>query len=498
MSVALAAPRSRSRRHAALGAVLSGIAISVGLGLALKSPFHGPELPLVGLLMAVPLWFATTTRTGWALGGVLLYMGLIDGFIKLKTGHELADLGRDILLYAVVAGLAFRSRGPLRLPALGGWVLAWIMVIVVQLANPGDGSMLHSVASLRQHLEFVPLFFVGFATLRTHGSLNALFALLLAVSAVNGAVGAYQWTLPPDGLAAWGPGYERLLNAESDDSRTFSDAAGETHVRPPGLGSDMGFAGILGATAIPGGIALLLTYRRRPWPLAWIVLGLIGALVGVLTSQSRSAVVTAVVAVVAMLGLMAVAGQAKRAVVGLSLAAGLACITVIVISSRDSATLGRYGSIVPGKAASTTIASRSNTWGQIPAYMGEIPFGAGIGSVGPAAGLWDNRTPDWNAESQFNFLLVEGGIPGLAVFLGFQAALFWAIVSGLRRERDPRTVVLLAGLAAPLFGYAVNWTVGVNTTSTPNAAYLWLAAGVISYWLVDRHRGDGDSSRRHA
>jgi len=493
MAVVLAAPRSRSRRPAALAVVSCAVAISVGLGLALKSPFDGPELPLVALLMALPLWFATTTRTGWALGCVLLYMGLVDGVLKLKTGDELADLGRDALLYAVVAGLAFRSHGPLRLPALSGWVLAWTAVILVQLAHPDNGPVQHSVASLRQHLEFVPLFFVGFAALRTLGSLNALFALLLAVSAVNGAVAAYQWTLTPDGLAAWGPGYDDLLQ-----SRTFADADGEARIRPPGLGSDMGFAGLMGATAIPGGIALLLTFRRRRWPLALIVVGLIGALLGILTSQSRAAVITAVVAALAMLGLMAVGGQARRSLIGLSLAAALVGITVIAISSRDSETFQRYKSIVPSKAASTTVDARAGTWAQIPAYMREIPFGAGIGSVGSAAGLWDNRkvAGRLNAESQFNFLLVEAGIPGLAVFLGFQAALFWAIVSGLRRERDPPTVVLLAAVAAPLFGYAVNWLVGINTTFTPNAAYLWLAAGVISYWLVARHRSAARTSIR--
>jgi O-antigen ligase len=217
----------------------------------------------------------------------------------------------------------------------------------------------------------------------------------------------------------------------------------------------------------------------------------------VLTSQSRSALVTAVVAIVAMLGLMAVGGQARRSLVGLSLAAVLACITVIAISSHDSGTFDRYSSITPGKAASTTLESRAGTWEEIPAYMTTIPFGAGIGSVGPAAGLWDDRNLDWNAESQVNFLLVEAGIPGLAIFLGFQAALFWAIVSGLRREHDPLTVVLLAGLASPLFAYAVNWLVGVNTTSTPNAAYLWLAAGVISYWLVERHHQAASTPLRH-
>jgi hypothetical protein len=489
MGTALAAPRLRSGRHAALAAVACAITISGGLVLALKSPLDGLELPLVGLFMAVPLWLATTARTGWALGCVLVYMGLVDGILKLKTGEETADLGRDVLLYAVIAGMAFRARGPLKLPALGLWVLAWTAIILIQLGHPDNGTALHSVASLRQHLEFVPLFFVGFAALRTHGSVNAFFALLLAVAAVNAAVGVYQGGLTPDELAAWGPGYEGLLSGETEASpRTFEGADGEARIRPPGLGSDMGFAGILGATAIPGGIALLLTHRHRRDLLALIAIGLLGALVGVLSSQSRSALLTAVVTAVAMLGLMAVGRQAKRSLIGLALAAALASISVMAISSHDSGAFHRYSSIVPSKAASTTIESRAGTWEEIPQYMREIPFGAGIGSAGPAAGLWDDREVELNAESQFNFLLVDAGIPGLAIFLAFQAALFWVIVSGLRRERDPRTVVLLAGVAAPLFGYAVNWLVGVNTTSTPNAAYLWLAAGVISYWLVARHR----------
>jgi len=34
----------------------------------------------------------------------------------------------------------------------------------------------------------------------------------------------------------------------------------------------------------------------------------------------------------------------------------------------------------------------------------------------------------------------------------------------------------------------VNWLVGINTTSTPNSAYLWLGAGVVSYWLLSRRQ----------
>ena len=120
--------------------------------------------------------------------------------------------------------------------------------------------------------------------------------------------------------------------------------------------------------------------------------------------------------------------------------------------------------------------------------MREIPFGAGLGKVGPAALKAGGTSGEWNGENQFNFLIVETGIPGLLVFLAFQAALCSMILKGLRRERDPHTVVLMAGLAAPLFGYAVDWYSGPNTTSTPTAPYLWLAAGVISWWLVTRQR----------
>jgi hypothetical protein len=165
-------------------------------------------------------------------------------------------------------------------------------------------------------------------------------------------------------------------------------------------------------------------------------------------------------------------------------------VAIVAVGSLDSGAFYRYGSIAPSKVVSTTYSSRQATWATTLQYVGEIPLGAGLGTVGPAAGKAGGVLTNWNAESQFSFLIVELGVPGLAVFLLFQAALCSTIVRGLRRERDPRTVVLMAAIAAPLFGYAVNWLVGVNTTSPPNAPYLWLAAGVISWWLVDRRRAE--------
>jgi O-antigen ligase len=486
MSFALRQPQPGARERTALTWAGCGLTILAGVALATRSPLSGVALPLVAVALAVPLWLATSARTGRALAVIVLYLGLVDGLVKMQTTSQLPTLLRDVLLYAVLAGMAYRARGPLRIPALGGWVLAWTVLILAQLASPDNGTPLHSVVSVRQHLEFVPLFFVAFGVLRTQGSLHAFLALLLTIAAINGVVGAYQSTLTPAQLAGWGPGYAQLLTGKAP--RLAEGPDGKPRIRPPGLGSDMGFAGILGATALPGGIALLLAFRRRPVARAWILVGLAGAVLGVVTSQSRSAVITAIIAVLAMLALMAVGRQARRSMIALALLVAVAGGAVMAVDSYDSGTFYRYRTITPNRASSTLVESRSGTWASIPTYMHDMPFGAGIGTVGPAAGIWDDRHEELNAESQFTFLVVEAGVPGLVLFLAFQAALCAAIVSGLRRERDPRVVVLLAGIAAPLFGYAVNWLVGVNTVSTPNAPYLWLAAGIVSFWLVARQR----------
>jgi O-antigen ligase/polysaccharide polymerase Wzy-like membrane protein len=494
--VALRDPRVVAGRRTAFVAGACAVLALAGAGFALKAPYYGLPLPLTAVAVGIPAWLALTSRHGAALAVALLYMGLVDGFVKLRSNGQAATLGRDVVLYAALAGLAVRSRAPLRLPALGGWVVAWTLVVLVQLANPANTSTFHAVASLRQHLEFVPLFFVGYAMLRSHASLHALFALLLAAAAINGPVGAYQSTLSPKELAAWGPGYAMLVGG--DAGRTFDGPDGKPRVRPPGLGSDMGFAGVLGVTALPGGIALLLTYRRRRSLLALVVLGITGAAVGVLTSESRSAIIMAVFALLATLGLMAVARQAKRSLIALCLVGGLAAIAVSAVSSYRSDAFYRYASIAPDKAASTTYESRAGTWAMTPDYIRQIPLGAGLGSVGPAATKAGGAKTAWNAESQFNFLLVETGVPGLVVFLCFQAALWAAILTGLRHRRDPATVVLMAAVSAPLFAYSAGWFFGVNTTSTPNAPYVWLAAGVVSWWLVTPRLPAGRRGPRRA
>lgn len=500
MASAVRSPRSPGGAQivAPLGAAAAAVAF--GLIITTRTQFVGPQLVLVGLFLLVPAWLAVTRHTGWALGALLVYMGLLDGVLKLKSDNELPTLGRDILLYAVILGVGTRAmmrRERFVLPVFGGWALAWTALVLVQLGNPENGTWAHSFASLRQHIEFVPLLFVGYFILRTHRKVEGFLALLLAVAAVNGAVGVYQSGLSPAQLAGWGSGYAALLNPETSGApRTAEGANGEQRVRPPGLGSDMGFAGVLGATAIPGGIALLLLRRRSQAQRLLILLGLLGAGAGVLTSQSRSALLTAVVCVFAFVGLLALGGYARRSAGAIVAITVTAIIAVWAVGAVDSSIFYRFESVTPNKVLGTTVDSRRGALSELPDYIIMVPFGAGIGSVGPAAGQFDNRLVRYNAESQFLFLVVEVGLAGLLLFLAFQAALFAAVLRGMRRVRDERTGLLLAGVSAPLFGYAANWIVGVNTVSTPNAAMLWLAAGLIGWWLVEAPRRAADAAER--
>ena len=68
-----------------------------------------------------------------------------------------------------------------------------------------------------------------------------------------------------------------------------------------------------------------------------------------------------------------------------------------------------------------------------------------------------------------------------------------------RRLASSEEVLLVAGLAAPLFSLAALWVVGTNTTSSPTAPYLWLATGALSFWLCtyvarEGRRGEATTS----
>ena len=501
-----------SARAGALGGrsqppLVAGLVLAAGtLGLVATSKASAAAEPAV--FLAIPFlllvsWMLLTSKPEFALAILLLYLGLLDGVLKLSVsaGNELPGLGRDALLYAIAIGMVVRGvvrREPLQVPPLTAWVVAWVAVVLVQVLNPDNGSVLHSVASVRQHLEFVPLFFIAYSIMRTRRRLRVFMMLLLVAAAVNGVVSLVQFNMSPDQLASWGPGYDDLINGKSSAApRTAVGADGEQRTRPMALGSDMGFGGALGAIAIPAAFALLVGTSggwRRLAPVA--ALGA-GAALAVATSQSRSAVVAAVVGVIAFAALATVSRQALKALAAV-VVLGLASMFVIT-EIDDGGSFSRYESITPKRIFATTVKSREGSFQSIDDYLVSFPLGAGIGSVGPAAGVIDPPPfKGLGAENQLSFLIVEVGVPGLLLLIAFHARLVGLVVRRIRRLASGELRLLLAALSAPLFALLSLWVVGVNTTSTPSAPYLWFMAGILSYWLCGPGRRAAAEADRSA
>jgi hypothetical protein len=437
----------------------------------------------------VLLWLFLSERYEYTLALLLLYLGLLDGYLKLRTNSSAITLVRDGLLYAIALGALCRRilrHQPLTLPPLGGWVLLYAGVVLVQLLNPGNVSTGHALASLRPHLEFVPLFFLGYSELRSARRLQGLCVLLLVVAAANGVVGYLQFRLTPAQLAAWGPGYAARVNGTGPVSgRTFTDRAGVEHTRPFGLGADAGDGGLAGMLALAPALALLGLGRRSP-P-RWLVLALsVGMLLAIVTSQGRANVLAAVAA---LLAFVALATSARRLVPALASVAvgGLALFLVLsaLAGTGSSGLFERYKTIAPSNLLATTASARGASLPLLPGYMARFPFGAGLGSTGPAALIAGAGHTGLNGETEYNFLVVELGVAGLVLFLALNARLLLASATRIRRVADSEVRVLLAGLAAGLFGIAATYFAGPSSSASPVGPYYWLVAGVLSYWLWD-------------
>jgi O-antigen ligase len=298
--------------------------------------------------------------------------------------------------------------------------------------------------------------------------------------------------MSPGQLARWGPGYnDKVHGSNGLAGRTFVDSSGQGHVRPFALGSDEGFGGAIGVLAIPGAFALLSLAGNRRLKIAAAALSA-GAVLGVVTSQSRTHIIGGVIVIIAFMLLATSSRRAFRLLAGLGIGAAIGVVAISALSSGTSSSLfSRYSNIAPSSALSTTYNYRSSTYSTVlPRYLVRYPLGAGIGKTGPAGnsfGASNNNGAGLDAESEATYLVLDIGIPGLVVLLGFQirvVLLSWRV----RRVNDLEMRLLLAALAAPLFAMLATGWVGITTATTPGGPYLWLIGGALSYWLIDPQR----------
>jgi hypothetical protein len=494
----------RARGYLLVGlSALIPLALALAISIEMPKPSVASVLAIFGIALGAVGVFALMLSDRYAitLTVLALYLGLLDGPVKLESASKLASGARDVLIIAIGLGMLMRlplKRERVSLPPLSGWVLAFVAVTLVEALNPLTGNILKVVGGYRQELEFVPFFFFGYLIIRSKQRFRQLFLLLGVIALANGVMGTVQSRLSPGQLSSWGPGYgERVKgNGGGLTGRTYT-VEGVSHPRPPALGSDAGFGGGVGVLALPGLLALLAVGGlRRRWP---VVLCCLGALLGIATSASRTSTVVAVVAVVSFAVLSLFAGlRVNRALAGLiAIVVLMAGVGGALIAVDGSQVFHREESLVnphvkEGRGLEleeeTGNDAKEKHLSEIPRDLIQAPFGLGLGVSGAASGFGGHTKVRVEEEkvsgaSAYNLLAVELGAPGLLLWVGFAINALVIALRGLRRVVDPDLRLYLVATLATFIALLAEGLSG-PTLAVSLGAYLWFAPGILAFWFA--------------
>lgn len=495
------AVRQRQLNQLLLSASAALVALLIALGIAVGVPnpsFGLAAALIVGALGVVAL--VSSTRYEITVTLVALYLGLLDGPVKLLSASQAASAIRDVLIFAIALGMLVRlvvKRERVQLPPLMGWVIAFVAIVLIQAANPQTSGVLKVVGGFRQQLKWVPFFFFGFMLMRSKSRFRKLFLILGVLALANGLVGAYQSRLSPQELAGWGPGYgEKVSGASGLSGRTYV-SEGIARPRPPALGSDSGFGGATGALALPGLLTLLALRRVRR---KWIILLLsAGAILGVATSASRTNLIIAVVALLTYGLLTVLSGcRVNRALLSMLAVIALAFpIASVLVATDGQGVFARYASVAsPEQAANKSVEYKEKTLTQIPSDLVYAPLGVGLGTYGSASGF-GGKVPlsiegqGVSGESEYNLVTLELGLPGLLLWVSFTASLIVLVLRRIRSIEDVELRLCLVAVFASMITIAFKGFAGPTMATAPAGPFFWFAAGVAAYWLggvVREHR----------
>jgi hypothetical protein len=495
----------RARDRLLLGLTgLVPLVLALAISVKMPHPSVGSVFVVAGVVVGLVgvLALVLSSRFTVTLTLLTLYLGLLDGPIKLLTASKLASGFRDVLIIAIGLGMLMRISGRKRVavPPMCGWVLAFVAVVLVQALNPDTHGFLKVIGGYRQQLEFVPLFFFAYFIMRSRQRFRQLFLILGVIALANGLVGAYQSRLSPSALGSWGPGYAEKVSGKGL-GRTYS-VEGVSHPRPPALGSDSGFGGGVGVVALPGLLALLTAAPlRRRWP---VVLCCMGALLGIATAASRTSVIVAVVVLASFVGLSVLAGlRVSRPLAGLLvlvvLGGGVGWALIAADGSEVFARQESIADIEPGQEKGGD--GKEKHLSEIPRALTHAPFGLGLGITGAAGGFGGHEKVTIENEkiasgSAYNLLALEVGAAGLFLWVGLSLSVIALGVRQLRRIVNPELRMYLVAVLASFIGLTVQGLVGTTLAVTPAGAYLWFVPGVIAFWCSDAGRAAANRAVR--
>ena len=437
--------------------------------------------PLAAVLGAAVLFvLLLALRRPWP--AFLVALGLLgfEGSVKIlllnygsPSGESaaFAALAIDAALFGTALLLLHRlGLGPLRETwnaatraeriVLGAGI-AWIALSIVYV--PVSGEPVRGAMGFRLTQAYVLMALVGVVAFWSRDHLAERVRALLIPLLV---IGGYATLRVVTGPTATERAYARGQGTVSDVGDVFR-AVGS-------FSSSVGMLSwIVPATVFALGLALLAPRHRLLAGVAAVC-----AFVAVSASFGRGSIV----ALAAGLGAIAVLTLASSSVPRrhkrrLLVAAGVVALVGGGVTAA-AATISprvqeRAGGIVD-PLGDESMQIRFDTWERHLERVPDHPLGRGLGTVGDASG--DTREELVTTDNGYLKVLVEQGVPGLALFLVFVVGICIVIGLRLRRADAVRAAVGIAALSGAIALLAMT-TIG-EYTEQPGKAVMWLLLGI--------------------
>ena len=394
------------------------------------------------------------------------------------------------------------TRAPARCLRVG-WVFAWIIFVLIEAFNPKPMGMVKALGRYRQQLQWVPFFWFGYLLIRTPLRFKRAFWLLGVIALLNALASTGQTQAVAWRRASLGSGYSPRVNGAARDIR-LAEAAKATCVRS-GWARDSGLQrrhrhgrparGCSRSSRSPAGARNV----GGPDPDA--------RLAGRRHHRARAiAGRGTVIALGAFVGYSLIAGRRiSKPLAGGQRGSRSRCRSAVVRRSVGSGVFSRYTSDPARKVTGTALAKdrRGRSDPEIHRRLA-VRLRAGHGRRGvrlrrEAKELFEGTTSP--RRPQYNLLIKELGMFGLAIWLGFLIRLFVLPATHLRKVRTPNCRSCWSR-SPPRSWPASSWP----STAPSRAAWRWpvlyFAAGVMGYWFLGggrsglaRRDGGGSWSR---
>ena len=404
--------------------------------------------------------------------------GIVRAYLQEPFAHFIFDAA-VLGLYVALAGRLLGETRQRDVRVLRLWVMVLIAWPVILLFLPWQDPMIQ-IVGLRGSAFLLPVLLVGAELDDQRARLLAMAMAVLNVIALG--FGAAEYVMGVDRVVPHVPGVTDIVY-----EGTLFEGSRELRI-PSVFVNSHAYGGTMLIT-LPWIVGALVEDRVRKWQRWLLGIGIVACMLGICMSGARSHFVVLVLLVVIATALLTrESGVTRMRCLPIWL-----LIMVIVgglVASEER--LQRFTSLEDTQMVKARFAGSVNMgfWDVMSAY----PFGNGLGGGGTSIPyfLQDRIKEPVGLENEYARILLEQGLPGLALWVVFIGWLFGRRPSG-RGEQWYLGRQLLAVCAATFF---VTGVIGTGLlTSVPQTAIMLLSAGWVAVRPA-RQRNESDPGRR--